>query len=146
MHAIKLLTGNDLLHHPEFGNLAVRGSSTAVLGTNVEIDEDRCPQWQSSAIMRRVIVLPMRVRARNLPPARIPSKPGEFCAFAVHCAAFCADNNVMPVSSRTVLYTIFPTNARVILEYIECDNDSGYAMCLGIFYISFGNKVHILLV
>ena len=36
----------------------------------------------------------------------------------------------MPVSSRSVLFTIFPTKARKIVEIIECDDDSTYAMCL----------------
>src|SRR5690348_7753976 len=88
MHIIKLLTGNDLLHHPDFGNLNIRCSPTGLMATNVEIDEDKCDQWQSSAIMLRVLNMPMRVRARNFAPARNPSGQGELCAFAVHCAAY----------------------------------------------------------
>ena len=126
---MKSITGNDILRHPTHDILCIRASASVMLCTNVLPDENRTPEYHTPAIMRRLVMLPMRTNARNLVSRPEPTDSVQLATFMHKCVAECVACRDMPVSPCVVLTTIFPSRISLLESIVEFSEDATYLEC-----------------
>jgi energy-coupling factor transporter ATP-binding protein EcfA2 len=119
LHAIKGLTGGDKVQIPP---VRVATKCTIVAAANDLPGVAEEPEWYTSQIARRVIVLPFSVNATEIPYAEMPTNPIDILDFSMKCVDVRIRNMEMPISTRALLISLLGDSYTIIKDRIR-DNE-----------------------
>lgn len=126
---LKILTGNDLISHPDYSSIGIVAKSSIIFSSNHLPDPVRNMEWQGPAILRRVVVIPMEADARSLEYAEEPTTERNILEFTLESCVRCLESgNAMPISSKGLLTTMLGCLVGEVEEYITFDDDASYAV------------------
>lgn len=115
LHAIKGLTGGDKVLIPPV-RVGTRCTVVAAANDLPNISEE--PEWYTSQIARRVIVLPFSVNATEIPYAEMPTDAIDIVDFSMKCVDMRVTNEHMPISVRGLLISLLGNSYVVIKDEI----------------------------
>ena len=116
LHTIKEMTGHDSIAVPP---VTVTTRCTLVAATNFLPNPEVQVEWCTSQIARRMVVLPFSVNAEEIPKVQRPDTMEDVIEFLLSCIYTRLTMPDMPMSSRSILYTILGTSYNKICGMIE---------------------------
>lgn len=116
LHAVKEMTGHDSISVPP---VTVTTRCTLVAASNFLPNPEIQTEWCTSQIARRMIVLPFSVNAEEIPKIQRPDTTEDVIEFLLSCIHIRLTMPDMPMSSRSILYTILGTSYNKINNMIE---------------------------
>lgn len=120
IHIVKELTGHDSISVPP---VTVTTRCTLVTATNFLPDHRIQEEWCSSQVSRRTVVLPFSVNAEEIPKVQRPDELEDVIDFLLECVYTRLTTPEMPISPRSILYTILGTYFNEISHEIEVVNE-----------------------
>ncbi|KJZ68974.1 hypothetical protein HIM_11631 [Hirsutella minnesotensis 3608] len=118
LHSLKEMTGHDSILIPP---IRVATRCSIVTSSNNLPDPHKQPEWLTTAIARRVVVVPMNVQASLLPSAERPDTEEDNMDFLLSCVHTFLTNSSMPASPRSILYSILGRGYEEIRERVIID-------------------------
>lgn len=115
-HTVKQATGHDSFSIPPF-NITTR--CTIVGGCNNLPNIIDQPEWCTPALSRRVVVVPMEVSTIDIPNVVVPTAPEELLEMMLSCVDLFLRTPVMPISMRSVLYTILGSSFELVQHAVK---------------------------
>lgn len=116
LHAVKEITGHDSISVPP---VTVTTRCTLVAATNYLPDPDSQREWCTPQISRRMVILPFSVNAEEIPKVQRPDTIEDVVEFLLDCVHTRLTVPDMPMSSRSILYTILGSTYNKISAIIE---------------------------
>jgi len=129
MQVLKVITGNDFLPHPVYPKGKIIARSSMLFSTNTMPSKDANKEWATSAVMRRVVILPLYVDARRLGISGGLFDDKDSMQFLMECVSVCFENPSMPISARTVLHTVLASDITIAERYVTYCGDATYIQC-----------------
>lgn len=120
-HIIKQATGHDTLSIPPF---KVTTRCTIVAGANDLPNPIDQPDWCTPAISRRAVVVPMEVSTIKIPNVTVPTNPEELLDMILACVNLFLRTPIMPISPRSVLYTILGAGFELVEHAVKFTKDA----------------------
>lgn len=116
IHIVKELTGHDSISVPP---VTVTTACTLVTATNYLPDHRVQEEWCTSQVARRTVVLPFSVNAEEIPKVQRPDELEDVIDFLLECVYTRLTVPEMPISPRSILYTILGTYFNEVSHEIE---------------------------
>lgn len=120
-HRIKEMTGHDSVPIPP---LRVATRCSIISSSNNLPDPEKQKDWLHDAIARRAVVVPMHVKADNLPRGERPDSEEDCIDMLLTCVYEFISNPYMPISIRCVLYSILGNWYAARLDVILLDENA----------------------
>lgn len=115
LHIIKEITGHDSINIPP---IKVSTRCSVVSSSNYLPNPRVQSEWLSSAIARRVVVVPMQIQASLLPAVQRPDTEKDYLDFLMSCIYTYLNNQSMPMSVRSALFSVLGDAYRHTAEMI----------------------------
>jgi hypothetical protein len=116
LHIIKEMTGHDCISVPP---VTVTTRCTLVAATNYLPDPAKQSEWCTPQLARRSVVIPFSVNAEEIPKVQRPDTLEDVVEFLLSCIYTRLTVPDMPMSSRSILYTILGEAFNKITHSIE---------------------------
>lgn len=116
LHVVKEITGHDSISVPP---VTVTTRCTLTAATNYLPNPETQQEWCTSQIARRVVILPFSVNAEEIPKVQRPDTLEDVVEFLLDCVHTRLTMPDMPMSSRSILYTILGSTYNRISDIIE---------------------------
>lgn len=118
LHIVKQMTGHDSVVIPP---ISVATSCSVICSSNGLPNPLEQPEWTSSAISRRMVVVLMNVKASLLPPRERPDTVEDNLDFLMNCVYMRLTEPSMPISIRCLLYSVLGSYYEQIADEIIID-------------------------
>lgn len=123
LQTLKIITGGDYLSDSKVSGLLVKAGTSVALGVNHLPTLKGTPRWGTSAVLRRSVVVNMEVKARNLEGGDRQHNAKELTEFLMKCALTYASKPNLPISTYSLVTTLFPGSIHNILKYFIFQED-----------------------
>lgn len=116
MSTFKNISGSDYIR---VGSITAVSNCSLTLATNGVVNITKEPEYNSDAIMRRVVAIRMNVNAMTIPSAVIPEDGDVRLDFVCMCLYIRSRYDFMPVAPMTVLTTLCASKIDDVVDKIE---------------------------
>lgn len=115
MNTFKNISGSDYIR---VGHITAISNCSLTLATNGVVDIDKEPEYNSDAIMRRVIAIRMVTNAMTIPPVIVPEDSTVRLDFVCACLYIRLCYDSIPVAPMTVLTTLCASKIGMVLDKV----------------------------
>lgn len=121
LHIVKEMTGHDSILIPP---IRVATRCSVITSSNNLPDPTVQTDWLSTAISRRVVVVPMNVKASLLPRRERPDTEMDCQDMLLLCTHLFLMNPSMPMSTRSLLYSVLGSKFEALDDVLIIDEDA----------------------